>query len=308
MENPASIIHFLLRNQTLGLGLSFYRADYAAIDATRGYVGTGTLKAAAAVESDASVGEVIATLCNQFRMRLYRTRTGKVSLNYPVPVTVGTLDVDVSEADQRVECALESFSESPETEIVNSIDLLYKPDSLSVNSDPALARKIADSKYTAREYIHDAATGDSVSDSFRAAASTASQALYGLRAALWKFDWIVRPDVARKVLNYFFDRKSFQSKLVTVRVARRQWYSQALDLFSRARVRHTTIPNQLLCRFDEPTKTTDGSGTLQKMYLDGVPVSGIVQGEIVGEVSSIREEGPWITMTIEQAESFSGAP
>ncbi len=303
LENPADIIHFLLREPSFGAGLSSTYADYTAIAAVRSTIGTG-LKAAWAQESPASVAEIINEVCRQFRLRLWKTRAGKMSLNFPTPES-GAYDFDLSEASHRGDLRVLGITESPDTDLINSIDVLYSPDAIGVHSDAALDRKVVDQKYLELEYIRDGATGEASNDTQRAAAATASIALYGLRAAVWRFYMHVRQDGVRKVLNYYFDRYSKQRTLLTVRIPRKTWYS-TIDLFSKGRTKHSRIMGVVGSRGDEPVRVTDGAGSTALIYENGVPVTSILEGTHTGECLKIEESGAYMVITVESMNSFEG--
>jgi len=303
LENPASIIHYLLRNDVMGLNLSTSYADYDQIDDIRDEIGSN-LKAAWVQESSASVAEIINEVCRQFRLRLWKTRAGKMSLNFPTPET-GTYDFDLSEAAHRGDLRVLGITESPDNDLINSIDVLYSTDALAVNSDAALTRKVIDQKYLELEYIRDGETGEASNDTQRAAAATASIALYGLRAAVWRFYMHVRQEGVRKVLNYYFDRYSKQRTLLTVRIPRKTWYS-TIDLFSKGRTKHSRIMGPVGSRGDEPTRITDGAGSTAIFYQDGVPITWISEGVHTGEVLKVEEAGAYMVVTVESMNSFTG--
>ncbi len=304
IENPAAIIHFLLRDTVFGAGVSASFADYTEIDSVRAYIGSN-LKAAWVQESPASVGEMIAELCRQFRLRFFKTRGGKMSLNFPMPMTTD-LVFDLSEGANRGDLRLVSIQESSDGDLVNSIDALYSPDALGVRLEEALNRKVKDQKYLELEFIRDGKTGEGYDDATRGAFATASQALYGIRSAVWRWFMHIRQAGARYVLNYYFDRYHKQRKLVTIRVPRRSWYS-SIDLFTKGRVFHSRLPGYVGARSDEPVKESDGAGTLVTAHYDGVPITGFNQGEHSGEVLRIEESGAYMLVTVENMNSFAGS-
>lgn len=303
IENPASLIHFALQNDTFGAGVSVSDADYGTMNTIRAQIGTG-LKAAGVIETELAVSEFIAKLCNQFRLRFYSTRDGKATLNFPTPLGT-SFAFDICESQYKGDVQIVSFEESPEADLINKVDLVYNVDVLNLNQDAASTRNAKDSRFLDLEYIYPDDSGESVNDDTREALAAASQARYGTRAALWKFDFHVRPDHARKVLNYYFDRYHNQRGILTVRVLRRTWYN-SLDLFSKGRVRHSLIPTTLGNRSDEKTKIRDSSGNFLTLYSDGIPLTGAVQGEHSGEILDVVEQGGYMTIAIETMDSFEG--
>ena len=303
MNNAAAFIHFLLRDSTFGANVSSSYADYTAIDAVRTILGVN-LKIAFVQETPASVADMINEICRQSRLRLYKTRAGKMSLNFPVPLT-GTYTADITEADYRGDFRVISVTESPDSDLINSIDVLYAPDAIGVHSDAALNRKVRDQKYLELEYIRDGSTGESATDTARGVAATASIALYGTRAAVWRFDMHNRSSTVKKVLNYYFDRYSKQRQILTCRIPMKTWYS-TLDLFSTFRGVHQRISNTVGSRGDEPAKVTDGAGSTALIYNQGVLLTSLLGGTHTGEIMKIEESGAYMTITVESVNSFEG--
>lgn len=303
MENPASLIYYILKNTTFGLGLSSSDADFTEIESVRDTIGTG-IKIAGTIESEISCGDFIQKICAQSRLRFYKKRNGKLSLNFPTPMPT-SLAADITEAAYQSDVQCLGVDESSEGDLINKVDAVYKPDVLNLNQDLALGRRVKDSRYQSLEYIDASDSGTAGRDTSREALATSSQALYGKRYSLLRFDFHLRQAHAKKVVDYYFDRYEFERRRLTVRVLRKTWYN-TIDLFSKVRIRHSLIPTEYGSRIENPGKSNDGSGTPVTLWYEGTQLSVFGMGEIKGEVLEITEQGPYMLLTVETMNSFEG--
>ena len=301
LQNPAALVHFLCKNPVFGMDLSSSRADYTTMGTVRGTIATG-LSLGFSVEQSITCGDLIESICHQSRLRFYKTRAGKVTLNFPTPLT-GTFAADLTEAAYQADLRVLSIGESDESQLINRVDVVYNVDVLTLNQDPALARRVKDSRFLGLEYSYPGETGTISDDSTRGDLMSDSLALYGERSALWRFELHQRGAGVRKVLNYYTDRYGFVRLQSAVRVLRKQWYN-TLDLFSQVRVRHSMIPTTFGNRSEEPGKLHDGAGTEVKAYNEGVLTKILITGEIKGEILEITEQGPYMTILVETMHSF----
>jgi len=296
-EKPIDIMHFILREPLLGLGLASGDVDSSAITSVRSSEGT-FWNLGFVYESNLSCEQILQKLCRQARVILYKLRNGKISVYYPAWSSVPS--TALSEGLLHGDLQLINVVDTDYNDTVNYLECVYEYDSLQQNTDPALLRISRDQKFLGLEYTYGNDSGFSVTDPARIAKAAASEALYGQRPLLLRADLHNRASTARRILNYLGDRYSFVTKKTAFRVLRSKWYS-TIDLFYNLSVQHTGIHTRVGSSDKVKNHT---NGTPLQMYQGGRPINDWSGGQIVGRVVQIAEEGPWMTLIIEEENSY----
>lgn len=298
LDDPAAFIKFILMDATFGLGLTSSQVDTAAIDAVRTAM-AGAQDMVATLEKAVTCEDLIKNICEQARLVLYKTRTGKITLKRPT-YPAGWTSFKFQEGALRGDMRLVSVADKEFGDLVNAIDVSYAPDSLQEQKDPYLLRTSKDARFTGLEFINES---NATTDLNRSARAAASQALYGKRYALERADLYYAYAPVRHAMAYKFDRYKDLQKRVTVRLIRKDYYAGSLDLFSAVTVSHSGIRAKSGTSSDQ-TVRCHYQGTPIKLYSDGVPVSLLGCGTIRGEVVKIAESGPFLFVTVETVSPY----
>jgi hypothetical protein len=299
IDNPVSIIMFLLLEPVFGIGLDPSRLDLAAFYAVRDSLGS-TKDMAFVIEQVVDVLALISKICDQSGLIFYKLRDGRLTIARPVYPS--SYPFSFSEGEMRGDFLLESLQDNDETQVINSMEGTYRPDALLLNTDPALIRISRDSRELGLEYIYGNGTGFSAPESaFRPPQALASAALYGLRESKETYDLYYSPDPVRTTMAYKFDRYHRLQKRVTFRIPRKRFYTSSLDLLTPVRVAAFGIPGK--------TAATENliwhdNGTPVPWFNGGPPIAWCNAGFLEGLVLEIIELGPFMTVIVETISPF----
>ena len=296
IKNPSDLIRFTLMNIYWGLGLTSSDVETSTLDAVRTYCSTNGLNMAGAVNSQTTAEDFILRVCRQARLRFYKTRVGKLALNWPLPVD--THDFYFSEPLHRDDMIVTSVEDNPFDTVVNKFLTVYGPDILNLSKDPLLIRKAETDKYIGVRYVYEDTSSDN--DIYRQGLCAASQALYGLREFREAFDFYDTSAPVTKVQNYYIDRYSRLAKRFKIKVPRKKYYT-SIDLFSKVRVAHTYL--QFTGGDSQLSKCHDSQYTAIA-YDEGVPSVVWSGGSLLGEVVEIAENSYWMEITCETVNPF----
>lgn len=298
IEKPSDILLFLLRDDDFGMGLASGSVESSSFTDIRAV--NGNLKAQVVIDRSISAYELIQELCRQGRMRLYKTRDGKMAINWPTTISSPAgLTANISEGGLRADLTIKTVRDNDYSTIINDVKQVYAPDKLNVPKDPSITRKAETDKYSGLVYLN--GTEDSGGSGTRSTQAAASIALYGRRDHRGNLDFYDSSTPAQIVSYYYFDRYNQLQKRVVCQVLRKVFYN-SIDLFSKVAIQHTAIPNR---NGTADFIRTAYDGTPIVIYYEGTPIVGMAEGVVMGEVMEIRESGPYMELIIETVPSFA---
>ena len=299
IEQPASIIHFLLAENELGLGLTSSRVDSSGINTTRVRQDSRDFEMGFVVDYKLTVAELISKIAFQSRSLVYKTRSGKASVKFPLYSDfAGTKDYYISEGRFQGEVEIVSIEDTPREGVFNRFQVNYTVNKLNVPSDPSITRRTEGNSYLEVEYFNK--TEGSFIDGRRDALVTASESLYGPIEFVQDFDLYRQSSTApRQVIEYYIDRYSRKQKRITVRVPRKHF--ENVLLFDSIYLSHSSLPGRLGTTMDSGFHS---DGQPLNIYYNGMPHTASKQGVVRGEVVAVREFGSAAEITIETVDPY----
>lgn len=299
LSNPARLIDFMLRSSA-GIGLASGSVDTSAISTVATSLDTAGYAIGAAIDQQMMVSEFILELCRHGRLTLFKTKAGKISLHNPA--NFSAFPTKVSWARYQREVEVLGLKDDDPANVTNDIFTAYDIDEINRPKDAAALRKGQPNQFSANFELN-----GSSADSTRAAAATASIALYGKRERRATLPYYSSSTDAASVENYNFDRFHKSQKRLIIEVPLRDFYS-AIDLFSDIIVEHLDIPvaggSKPLAKLFLDT----GSGTRYQLvtaYYEATPALAWEGGRFCGRVVEIAALGSTMTLTLETLSPFA---
>jgi hypothetical protein len=294
LDNPAHIILFLLRDTSIGVAPSPIDIDNSAILAVGSKLDDIGIRVGISIDESMSVSELITRLCRHYRMRLYKERNGKLTLNFPNPIS--DLDYTLCESKLGSELTILNESDNDYSTVINSFKSYYRRDVLDLDHDPSGLRKPKPDKMAEQVQISaddpdgDNPMGDELDDSVTK---------YGDREFNENLTYTYSESTAKFTRDYIVQRYHKLQQRLNVQLLRKDF--QAIDLFDTIKVEHTSLPSKAGNSY---FLYAHDVGTPRPVTYGGVTSIAWCGGSFVGEVVGIEEEGPFINVTIESVGSF----
>jgi len=298
LSNPADIVRFVLESSDFGVNVSSGDIDSAAHTDARDRLENQGLHSSfgAALTTQIDAETFIRQVCEQWRLVYYRGRAGKHFIHYPLPLSAKSTAATLLEERLRDEFRVEQYRENPLDSIANDYEILYAPDPLDTQDDPALNRR-GGQKFKGVIYLNEDETNID-GESTRVTEAATSSGIYGRRYLRRRFWTHSLRSAVIKVFKYLFDRWSEKQQQTVIKIPARNYYS-TIGPLDKVVATHTAYK-----RGNVHGQFKHGEDEFDS---DGVPQTTLDTNSFTGEAIRIEEQGAYMYITLETVSEFSYA-